>query len=232
MNTRKDAMGQVAHAAKGPRERRYETHVLSDCDDVTTARFMLSETDAHEIFRLSALVAANGLHVVRKFDDRTSWMEGDADALTEARSDADTLNVSESEFWFSANHKHNHSSLLTEHQSISELKEWLGVQDVVKNADEAASTLDVNSQQVSHECIGTLWWHADDMAEAKQWESKYLANGAISVELKPEDDRSVVNVIITLDRNRAKEILGHAVGEEEWLDISGDVENVFPREGR
>lgn len=70
--------------------------------------------------------------------------------------------------------------------------------------------------------IGKLWWNADDMTEAKQWATKYLAKGAISVELKPEDDRSVVSVIITLDRNRAKEILGHTVGKEEWLDIADD----------
>lgn len=77
-------------------------------------------------------------------------------------------------------------------------------------------------QQADQSSIGKLWWSADDVAEAKKWEAEYLAKGAISVELKPESDRSVVDVIITLDRNRATEILGHAVGKEEWLDISED----------
>ena len=135
MNTSKDAVEKVAHAAESPRERRYETGVRSEFDDVTTARFVLSEADAHEILRLSALVAANELHVVKKFDYRTSWLEGDSDAFTEARSDADTINVSASEFWYSAYLKHTSTSVLTERQSISELKEWLGIQDVVKKTE-------------------------------------------------------------------------------------------------
>jgi len=118
------------------REMRYETEVRSDSnyDELPTkARFVLSEADANEIIRLSALVAANGLHIVEKFDYRTSWLEGDdPDAFTEARSDADALNVSENEFWFSGYLKHTNVEVLSERQRISELKEWLGIQDVAK----------------------------------------------------------------------------------------------------
>jgi hypothetical protein len=70
------------------------------------------------------------------------------------------------------------------------------------------------------QCIGKIWWNADNLAEAEQWKTEYLKKGAISVELKPEDDRGIVGVIITLDRNQAEEIFGHEVGDEEWLDMS------------
>jgi len=69
---------------------------------------------------------------------------------------------------------------------------------------------------------GKIWWSADNLAEAKQWETDLLSKGAISVVLKPEDDRENVQVLITLDRSKANEILGYAVDEEEWLDESDD----------
>jgi len=120
------------------REKRYETDVRSDSDydePPTKARFVISEADAHEIIRLSALVAANSLHKVEKFDYRTSWLEGDdPDAFTEARSETDSLNVSESEFWFAGYLKHTNVEVLTERQQISELTEWLGLQNIAKQA--------------------------------------------------------------------------------------------------
>jgi hypothetical protein len=118
------------------REKRYETDVRSDSeyDELPTkARFVITEADAQEIIRLSEVVAANGLHKVEKFDYRTSWLEGDdSDAFTEARSDADSLNVSENEFWFAGFLKHTNVEVLSDRKRISELKEWLGVQDVAK----------------------------------------------------------------------------------------------------
>ena len=117
------------------REKHYETDVRSGSDYAglpTKARFVLSEADAEEIINLSALVAANGLHKVEKFDYRTSWLKGnDPDDLTEASCEVDSLNVSESEFWF-AGDLHSDVKVLTERQGIEELKEWLGVQDVAK----------------------------------------------------------------------------------------------------
>lgn len=65
--------------------------------------------------------------------------------------------------------------------------------------------------------LGRLWWCADNMEEALCWQSNYLGRGAIAVELRPEDDRSIVDVFITLDRSRAREVLGQEVGDEEWL---------------
>lgn len=85
-----------------------------------------------------------------------------------------------------------------------------------------------DGQQGVQPFVGKLWWNADDMAEAQQMQANYLAKGAISVELKPEADRPIVNVIVALDRNRAHEILGYEVGDEEWLDLSGDTERASP----
>lgn len=76
--------------------------------------------------------------------------------------------------------------------------------------------------------IGKIWWCADNMDEALQWQADLTAKGA-QVELKPEDDRPIVDVIITLDCGRANEILGYEVGVEEWLDEDNDQCESFPQ---
>ena len=91
--------------------------------------------------------------------------------------------------------------------------------NVLSSIDQA---LFMGISNISGQDIGKIWWSADDLAQAEQWKTEYLKKGAISVELKPEDDRSIVGVIITLDRTRAEEIFGHEVGDEEWLDLSDD----------
>jgi len=65
--------------------------------------------------------------------------------------------------------------------------------------------------------IGRLWWSADNLKEALQWQSECLAKGAVAVELKPENDRAVVDVIITLDKSTANNVVGYDVEPEEWL---------------
>lgn len=65
--------------------------------------------------------------------------------------------------------------------------------------------------------IGRLWWSADNLKEALQWQSEYLEKGALAVELKPENDRAVVDVLITLDMSTASHVLGYEVQPEEWL---------------
>lgn len=65
--------------------------------------------------------------------------------------------------------------------------------------------------------VGRLWWSADNLAEAQQWQRDFMAKGALAVELKPEDDRAVVDVIITLRVSMASEVVGYEVQPEEWL---------------
>jgi len=55
------------------------------------------------------------------------------------------------------------------------------------------------------------------MEEALQWQSEYMAKGAIQVELKPENDRTVVDVLLTLDKRTANDVVGYEVQPEEWL---------------
>ncbi len=65
---------------------------------------------------------------------------------------------------------------------------------------------------------GSIWHIADSAAEAEKWRKKYLANGATSVRIEAHPDRSGRHdVVIRLARERANEILGYEVGEEEWL---------------
>ncbi len=74
--------------------------------------------------------------------------------------------------------------------------------------------------------VGRIWWSADNLAEAQQWEADLTDKGA-RVELRPESDREIVDVIITLERARAKEILGHEVDPEEWMTEDGPIENAI-----
>lgn len=69
--------------------------------------------------------------------------------------------------------------------------------------------------------IGQIWWSADNAQQANQWRHDLEARGALDVELKPEPDRPIVDVIITLWRETAKDVLGHEPGDEEWLDTEG-----------
>lgn len=65
--------------------------------------------------------------------------------------------------------------------------------------------------------VGRLWWSADNMEEAQQWQREYMEKGALAVELKPEDDRAVVDVIITLTVSTASKVVGYEVQPDEWM---------------
>ncbi len=130
------------------REKRYETDVHSDCEFgglPNKVRFVLTEADAREIIKFSALVAANGLYQVEKFDNRTSWLkvddpDDDETDFSEVNTEVGTLIVSENEFWFSSYLKHTGVLVRSDQQTIQELKEWLGIQDVSKQAAATAAS--------------------------------------------------------------------------------------------
>jgi hypothetical protein len=68
------------------------------------------------------------------------------------------------------------------------------------------------------EDIGTLWWNADDEAEAKQWAQDFTAKGATNVKLMdPDPNTGVIGVTFDLPKGKANEILGYTPDEEEWL---------------
>jgi hypothetical protein len=100
-------------------------------DIPTVVAFSINEADAAEIIRLAGIVRANGLYKIEKFDYRAQYLKYDpeedpeeaklAGEENEFRTEADVLNVSDEEFWFSAYIKHTDIEILSEQQRISDL---------------------------------------------------------------------------------------------------------------
>ena len=81
------------------------------------------------------------------------------------------------------------------------------------------------------EDIGTLWWNADNEAEAKQWAEEYTAKGASNFKLMdPDQETGVIGVTFDLPKAKAQEILGYAPDEEEWL-VKEDEPVAMPKMG-
>ncbi len=146
-------------------QKDYRTAVRSDDDNAelpVEVRFGIELATAQEILRLAALAAANGLYKVEKFDHRASWLEGpDPDAFVEADSDLDTLNVSATEFWFSAYLKHTKTEVVSERQKIGELAGFLGMEAVLESKSGAV-------QFVSQVANLKIWGWCTDGGELYQ----------------------------------------------------------------
>jgi hypothetical protein len=66
--------------------------------------------------------------------------------------------------------------------------------------------------------LGKLWWIANDHWEATRWKKEFTNKGAANVELIPAyDGTGAVDVVITVDRGTASEVLGRPVVETDWL---------------
>jgi len=63
----------------------------------------------------------------------------------------------------------------------------------------------------------SLWWSAENQAEADEWVADLTAKGCIIEKVDPQQGRPQVDVIFSLDPTKAKEILGYEPEEEEWL---------------
>ena len=100
-------------------------------DIPSVVEFSLDEAAAAEIIRLAGIVTANGLYKIEKFDYRARYLKYDpeqdpqdaelAGEENEFRTEADVLNVSDTEFWFSAYIKHTDIEVLSEQQGIDDL---------------------------------------------------------------------------------------------------------------
>jgi len=100
-------------------------------DIPTTVEFNIDEATAADIIRLAGIVTTNGLYKVEKFDYRAKYLKYDpqqdpeeanlAGEENEFRTEADVLNVSDTEFWFSAYIKHTDIEVLSEQQRIDDL---------------------------------------------------------------------------------------------------------------
>lgn len=146
-------------------EKQYRTSVRTDADYdeiPEVVQFTIDDLTAREIVRLAALVKANGLYKVEKFDYRARYLKNDLEETpeeaaaegedNEVRTDSDCLNVSETEFWFSAYLKHCDVEILGERQRISELIEFFGL----SVETESTSHEDKNQKfvdQVANLCI-------------------------------------------------------------------------------
>ena len=118
--------------AKRHKTYRADVRTDSDYDQIpAVATFDIGEQTAKEIIRLSGLVKENKLYKVDKFDYRADFLMDDAedgaDDAVNVSTDADRLNVSETEFWFSAEIKHTNVEIVTVRQSIAELAAHFGL---------------------------------------------------------------------------------------------------------
>jgi hypothetical protein len=110
-------------------EVRYGNDNYNDVPSVV--EFSIDEATAAEIIRLAAIVKSNDLYKVEKFDYRATYLKYDpeqdpedaklAGEENEFRTEADVLNVSDKEFWFSAYIKHTDIEILSEQQRIDDL---------------------------------------------------------------------------------------------------------------
>jgi hypothetical protein len=118
----------------------YRTAVRSGdefADIPAVAEFTVDQETAQEIIRLAGIVKSNGLYKVEKFDCRACYLRydsehdpedaEDAGEANEIRTEADRLNVSDTEFWFSGYIKHTAVEIESEQQQIDDLCKHLGL---------------------------------------------------------------------------------------------------------
>jgi hypothetical protein len=120
--------------------KTYRTEVRSSdefCDIPALVEFTVDQETAREIIRLAEIVKANGLHKVEKFDCRACYLKVDPEQTLQDASDAgdnnkihteaDRLNVSDTDFWFSGYIKHTAVEILSEQQRVDDLARHLGL---------------------------------------------------------------------------------------------------------
>lgn len=119
---------------------RTEVRCGNDYNDIPSlVEFCIDEATAADIIRLAGIVTANGLYKVEKFDYRAKYLKYDpeqdpeeaklAGEENEFRTEADVLNVSDTEFWFSAYIKHTDIEVLSEQERIDDLATHFGFTD-------------------------------------------------------------------------------------------------------
>ena len=117
-------------------EVRYGNDNYNDVPSVV--EFSIDEATAAEIIRLAAIVKSSNLYKVVKFDYRATYLKCDPEQDPEGaklggeenefRTEADVLNVSDNEFWFSAYIKHTDIEILSEQHRIGNLVQHFAFQ--------------------------------------------------------------------------------------------------------
>ncbi len=119
----------------------YRTEVRTDNDyhDIpAVVEFSIDEATAKDIIRLAVLVKSNDLYKVERFDWRARYLTQDpeenpsdvapADVENHVRTEAETLNVCETTFWFAAYLKHTDVEIFSDRQSIDDLAKHFGLE--------------------------------------------------------------------------------------------------------
>jgi len=101
------------------------------------AIFVIDGKTAAEIVSLAQMVRANDLYKLERFHYRVQYLMYDAQesadeaakvgAESEVRTQADTLDVTDREFWFAGYIRHTDVVVKTENQSIAELAKHFGI---------------------------------------------------------------------------------------------------------
>jgi hypothetical protein len=115
-------------------DKLFRTEVSSTdeyADLPAAVEFSIDLSTAREILLLSAVVKTHGLYKVEKFDYRAQYLScSDEEALDRTdsveddrfvRTEADTLNVSDTHFWFAAYLKHTDIEISSEQLPIGDL---------------------------------------------------------------------------------------------------------------
>jgi hypothetical protein len=149
-----DEAGQAAEFHEVPMRAASKTfrtevrHGNENYNDVpSVVEFSIDEATAAQIILLAAIVKSNDLYKVEKFDYRARYLNHDPDQdpedatlageENEFRTEADVLNVSEEEFWFSAYIKHTDIEILSEQQRIDGLVQHFAF-DLLQDAHDRA----------------------------------------------------------------------------------------------
>ena len=115
--------------------KTFRTEVRCDNDNYSdipaVVAFSIDRAGAAEIVHLAGIVKAKGLYKIEKFDYRAQYLKYDpeqdpeearlAGEENEFRTEADVLNVSETEFWFSCYIKHTDIEIRSEQHIIDDL---------------------------------------------------------------------------------------------------------------
>lgn len=200
---------------KEPKSYRTDVRVGSDYDEIpSVAVFSIQEETAQRIVRLASIVMANDLHKVSRFDYRTQWLKHDpekspedaesAGEENEVNTDADTLNVSATEFWFSASIKHADVGVLTERQSIADLAMHFEIELVPTSAGSISVPSDVIAS-----LIDMSKSHVDDIASCIE-DGTYDAAENLGIGKK----RAAVEMARSLYRNASMGVSLPGVADE------------------
>lgn len=119
--------------------KRYRAEVssTSDYSDIpAVVEFSIDKPAAMEIIRLADIVKGHDLYKVEKFDWRATYLKHDREDTSveaedgkenEISTDAATLNVSDTHFWFSAFLRHTNVEITCEQQCVGDLAKHFGL---------------------------------------------------------------------------------------------------------